>query len=110
MNESYVCFRRREIKAVRKTRASQATSSDKLLRLQYELAYPLDLAKAVLSRENQKKENIQHAQQVWERRLALADLKRKYPSLSDKGDEELLVDKEKPKKSETSYVDFHKLY
>ena len=47
---------------------------------------------------------MQHAQQVWERRLGLADLKRKYPSLNDKGDEELLVDKEKPRKSETSYV------
>lgn len=107
MNESYICFRRREIKAVRKTRASQVTSSDKLVRLQAELAFPLDLAKAVFMRETHKKECAHHAQQVWERRLGLVDLKRKYPSLGDRMDEELLVDKEKPKKSETMYV--HKL-
>ncbi|KAF9467645.1 enhancer of polycomb-like-domain-containing protein [Collybia nuda] len=102
LNESYICFRRREIKAVRKTRASQATSSDKLVRLQTELAYPLELAKAVLARETLKKDCAQQAQQVWEKRLTLVDLKRNFPILGDKGDEELLVDKEKPKKSESS--------
>ncbi|TFK60831.1 hypothetical protein BDN72DRAFT_864065 [Pluteus cervinus] len=40
LNESYICFRRREIKAVRKTRAQQVTSSDKLARLQAELNAP----------------------------------------------------------------------
>ncbi|KAG5635227.1 hypothetical protein H0H81_011992 [Sphagnurus paluster] len=101
-NESYICFRRREIKAVRKTRAAQAPASDKLIRLQAELAYPLELAKAVLERETRKKEATQQSQQVWERRMGLVDLKRKYPGLGDRTDEELLVDKEKPKKVETA--------
>ncbi|RDB21980.1 Enhancer of polycomb-like protein 1 [Hypsizygus marmoreus] len=101
LNESYICFRRREIKAVRKTRASQASSSDKLIRLQSELACPLELAKAVLLRENQKRETAQQVQQLWQKRMAFADLKRKFPAFGDKGDEELLVDKEKPKKIET---------
>lgn len=101
-NESYICFRRREIKAVRKTRASQVTSSDKLTRLQAELSYPLELAKLILNRESTKKDCAQQAQGVWEKRQALVDLKRVYPAIfSDKADEELLVDKERPvKKSE----------
>ncbi|KAF8621954.1 hypothetical protein AX15_007385 [Amanita polypyramis BW_CC] len=104
-NESYICFRRREIKAVRKTRASQATSSDKLARLNLEFHYPLELAKAILTRETMKKELAQQSQVVWEKRAALVDFKRKFPSLGDKNDEELLIDKEKPpKKSETSRV------
>lgn len=107
LNESYICFRRREIKAVRKTRASQVTSSDKLLRLQGEFAYPLDLAKAVLAREGLKQESARQAKNVWEKRLVVVDLKRKFPTLGDKTDEELLVDKERPtKKPETSSASF----
>ncbi|KAF8881613.1 enhancer of polycomb-like-domain-containing protein [Infundibulicybe gibba] len=98
LNESYICFRRREIKAVRKTRASQATSSDKLTRLRAELSHPLELAKNILSREALKKECAQQAQSVWEKRLGLVDLKRKYHTLGDKTDEDLLVDKERPAK------------
>lgn len=94
-NESYICFRRREIKAVRKTRASQATSSDKLLRLQNELAQGLELAKTLLSRENIKREYTQQTLQVWDKRFEFAELKRKFPSLGTKEDEELLHDKER---------------
>lgn len=95
MNESYICFRRREIKSVRKTRASQATSSDKLLRLQSELAQSLELAKTLLARENLKKENAQQVVQVWDKRLEFAELKRKFPALGTKEDEELLYEKER---------------
>ncbi|PPQ93891.1 hypothetical protein CVT25_007804 [Psilocybe cyanescens] len=98
LNESYICFRRRESKAVRKTRASQVTSSDKLARLQAEFSYPLELAKAILARETVKKDLAVQSQAVWEKRLAFIDLKRKFPSLHDKIDEELLVDKERPTK------------
>ncbi|KAG5352167.1 hypothetical protein C0989_003367 [Termitomyces sp. Mn162] len=101
LNESYICFRRREIKAVRKTRAQQAPASDKLIRLQAELTYPLELAKSLLERETRKKEVAQSSQQVWDKRMGLVDLKRKYSSLGDRGDEELLIDKEKLKKTET---------
>ncbi|KAF5385750.1 hypothetical protein D9615_002489 [Tricholomella constricta] len=100
LNESYVCFRRREIKTVRKTRASQATSSDKLIRLQSELAYPLELAKHIFQREHLKRDAVQHARIVGNRRLGLAEFKRKYPYWGDKADEDLLVDKEKPKKAD----------
>lgn len=95
LNESYICFRRREIKAVRKTRASQATSSDKLLRLQNELTQGLELAKTLLCRENLKRDYTQHTLQVWDKRFEFAELKRKFPSLGTKEDEELLLDKER---------------
>ncbi|KAG2040570.1 enhancer of polycomb-like-domain-containing protein [Suillus americanus] len=95
LNESYICFRRREIKAVRKTRASQATSSDKLLRLQNELTQGLELAKTLLSRENLKRDYTQQTLQVWDKRFEFAELKRKFPSLGTKEDEELLLDKER---------------
>ncbi|KAF8127863.1 enhancer of polycomb-like-domain-containing protein [Boletus edulis] len=94
-NESYICFRRREIKSVRKTRASQATSSDKLLRLQSELAQSLELAKTLVARENLKKENMHQVVQVWEKRLEFAELKRKFTALGTKEDEELLHEKER---------------
>ncbi|KAF9242838.1 enhancer of polycomb-like-domain-containing protein [Melanogaster broomeanus] len=95
VNDSYICFRRREIKSVRKTRASQATSSDKLLRLQSELAQSLDLAKTLLARENLKKDDAKQAVQVWEKRLEFVELKRKFPSLGTKEEDELLHDKER---------------
>lgn len=98
LNESYICFRRREIKAARKTRASQVTTSDKLTRLQAELHHPLELAKLILARETLKKECTDQSQDIWEKRLAFVDLKRKLSMLSDKGDEDLLIDKERPAK------------
>ncbi|TDL23130.1 hypothetical protein BD410DRAFT_721524 [Rickenella mellea] len=110
-NESYICFRRREIKAVRKTRASQVTSSDKLLRLKSELSSSLDLAQHVLARERQKRECSHNAQRLWDKRLDFVNLKRKFPAmLAVKEDEELLIDKERvpkripPRSSETPCV------
>ena len=69
------------------------------------MTYPLELAKSLLIRETLKKDNAVQSQDVWEKRLAFADLKLKFPMLNDKVDEELLVDKERPvKKPDTSYV------
>ena len=63
-----------------------------------EFQYPLELAKAILNRESTKKELAQQSQVVWEKRAAFVDLKRKFSALGDKGDEELLIDKERPAK------------
>ncbi|KAJ3812653.1 enhancer of polycomb-like-domain-containing protein [Lentinula aff. lateritia] len=103
LNESYVCFRRRETKAVRKTRASQATSSDKLTRLQSEFEYPLQLATQLLAREQLKRDSARQSHHVWNLRMKMVDLKIKNPTFGDKIDEELLIDKERPiKKAEPS--------
>lgn len=64
LNKSYIHLRRCEIQAVRETRASQATLSDKLVRLQ-----------AVLARETIKNDYAQQGQQVWETRLVFIDHK-----------------------------------
>ena len=69
------------------------------------MTYPLELAKSLLIRETLKKDCAVQSQDVWEKRLAFADLKLKFPMLNDKVDEELLVDKERPvKKLDLSYV------
>lgn len=82
------------------------TTSDKLARLQAELSFPLELAKSILARETLKKECTNQSQDIWEKRLAFVDLKRKFSMLNDKGDEELLIDKERPVKKgvEATYV------
>ncbi|KAH9927133.1 enhancer of polycomb-like-domain-containing protein [Epithele typhae] len=99
-NESYICFRRREIKAVRKTRASQTSFSDRMVRLQSELSMALDLVQMVQQRETLKHESESHNSIVWAKRRSLADLKRAQPSLGAKDDEELFweKDKERPPK------------
>lgn len=95
LNESYICFRRREMKAVRKTRATQITTSDKLSRLQQELENPLKLAVSVLLREKLKQEHAKQSQAIWEMRSALVQLKHENPTLGDKVDAELFIDKER---------------
>ncbi|KAH8110509.1 enhancer of polycomb-like-domain-containing protein [Phellopilus nigrolimitatus] len=103
LNESYICFRRREIKAVRKTRAAQVSSYDKLVRLKGELAHAYELARNILGRERQKRENHNEAKGVWEKRMALVDLKRKFPVFGGRDEEDLLFDKERvPKKPKPS--------
>ena len=94
-NESYICFRRREIKAVRKTRTAQASSSDKLLRLKGELTMAFELGRLVHAREVTKRSCTAESRGLWEKRLNLVDLKKKFPMLGGREDEELLVDKER---------------
>ncbi|THH09472.1 hypothetical protein EW145_g1997 [Phellinidium pouzarii] len=102
-NESYICFRRREIKAIRKTRAAQVSSSDKLLRLKGELTHAFELARNILNREVIKRESYNEAKAVWERRMALVDLKRRFSVYGGRDEEDLLFDKERvPKKQKPS--------
>jgi enhancer of polycomb-like protein len=49
-------------------------------------------------RESLKNESAIQSQAISEKRLAFVDLKRKFPSLHDKANEDLLVDKERPSK------------
>ncbi|KAJ7086461.1 hypothetical protein B0H15DRAFT_350878 [Mycena belliarum] len=96
-NESYICFRRRDNKPVRKTRAGQvANNVDKLAQIRNNLSQALTLANALLKRENIKKEMVAGSQNVWNVRQPLADLLRTFPGMATKTDEALLV--EKPRK------------
>jgi enhancer of polycomb-like protein len=104
LNESYVCFRRRDVKAVRKTRASQATPFDKFYRLSTELAVALDIAQATESREPLKKECFQQDRDLFEKRLAFVECKRKVSPPGDKNDDDLIFDKERTRKKLPKYV------
>jgi enhancer of polycomb-like protein len=53
---------------MRKTRALQASSSEKLIRLKQELATTAELVSSVLKHEQLKREVSQHAKAVWEKR------------------------------------------
>lgn len=73
------------------------TSSEKLIRLQAELVYPLELGKHLLQREQLKRDCALYSQQVWEKRILLADFKRNFPSWDDKESESLFIDKDRHK-------------
>ena len=72
----------------------QVTSSDKLLQLDNELFTTLELVKNVIQRETYRQEVAQQSQTVWEKRVTVADMKRRFLSLGTKEDKELLHDKE----------------
>lgn len=97
-NESYICFRRRDTKAIRKTRAAQVSSSEKMLRLKGEIGHATELARTVLQREVMKKDAHLDAKAVWEKRISFLELKRKFPLMGGREDDEMLVDKERPPK------------
>ncbi|TRM59513.1 enhancer of polycomb-like-domain-containing protein, partial [Schizophyllum amplum] len=87
-NESYVCFRRRDTKAVRKTRAQQSSSSEKLARLQADLAAPIGIARALYQRETPRGTRRKPRN--------CCSPSRRFPTLGDKDDEaNYLVDKER---------------
>jgi enhancer of polycomb-like protein len=70
-----------------------------MIRLQSELTTALELAKGVLQRETLKRHVATEGKSMWERRFVAVDMKRKFPQLGSKEDEELFHDKERvPKK------------
>jgi enhancer of polycomb-like protein len=77
-NESYICFRRRDVKAMRKTRASQQSSSEKLFRLKAELETVQNLSRSLCSRETLKRELLECGRAVWEGREEMVELKEKF--------------------------------
>ena len=89
-NESCICFRHREIKAVR---AQHAAPSDKVLRLRAEVSSGLEIAEVILRREHIKCKLLQQIQAVWAKRLPVLELKRQHPGLDSMEDEELLLEK-----------------
>ncbi|CAH7668211.1 enhancer of polycomb-like-domain-containing protein [Phakopsora pachyrhizi] len=102
-NESnpYVCFRRREIKMVRKTRRTDAQNMDRLVRLRNDLYKAHELLSAVLTRERVKREAVELEKVIFEGRCQIRDMKRRLNQPD--GDEELLVSKrEKRRKKEGS--------
>ncbi|KAJ7222423.1 hypothetical protein GGX14DRAFT_663738 [Mycena pura] len=106
LNESYVCFRRRDNKPVRKTRAGQVVNhADKLSQLHRNLSQALDIAHALLKRETIKQAVVVESQKVWNARMPVADFLRRFPRMATKADEERLLDKlKKPKTVKSSLL------
>ncbi|KAG0143107.1 hypothetical protein CROQUDRAFT_135162 [Cronartium quercuum f. sp. fusiforme G11] len=100
-NNPYVCFRRREIKTVRKTRRTDAQNMDRLIRLRDDLHKAQELLNTVLSRERVKREVVELEKAIFEGRCMVREMKRRMNEAD--GDENLLVDrKEKKRKREGS--------
>lgn len=105
----YVCFRRREIKPIRKTRRMETTSIDKLTRLSIEFQSALELATKAIEREETKKAMCDADQGIWTLRSRMIAITNKFPDLRNEEDDKWLVDKEKVKKTKTIdalYVSF----
>lgn len=73
--DPYICFRRREIRQTRKTRARDVLSADKLKRLRRELEEGRNLILESCEREREKKDMLLLERDVFETRVRLKDLK-----------------------------------
>ncbi|KAK2782751.1 Enhancer of polycomb-like protein 1 [Emmonsiellopsis sp. PD_33] len=92
--DPYVCFRRREVRQIRKTRGRDAQSADKLRRLRKELESARELVAMVRQRELARKEMLLAERQVFVQRAQVKEMKRK---LGIKDDDDDLIN-QKPKK------------
>lgn len=86
--DPYVCFRRREVRQVRKTRGRDAQVTEKLKKLRKELEEARFLMANVKRREAMLREQLATDKLIFEQRHAVKEIKRK---LSIKGDDEELL-------------------
>ena len=76
-SDPYVCFRRRELKPLRKFRRSDAQSLERLQSLRAELIKAKDILLLVASRENIRKEALALDVAIFEQRCVVRRLKKK---------------------------------
>jgi enhancer of polycomb-like protein len=86
--DPYVCFRRREIRQIRKTRHRDAQSAEKLRRLRKELEDARHIIAMVKQREVMRKEVLSIDKLLFKQRADVKETKRK---LGIKGDDEDLI-------------------
>ncbi|KAH8733115.1 enhancer of polycomb-like-domain-containing protein [Phaeosphaeriaceae sp. PMI808] len=91
--DPYVCFRRREVRQVRKTRGRDAQVTEKLKKLRKELEDARVLMSEVKRREVFLREQLSTDKFIFEQRHAVKEIKRK---LNIKGDDEELLITQKP--------------
>ncbi|CDW98195.1 hypothetical protein [Sporisorium scitamineum] len=75
-NDPYVCFRRREVKQIRKTRKTDALHIEKMIRLRAELEHAVALTELVAQREKTKRASLRQSRECWEGVKDLMDIKR----------------------------------
>lgn len=95
--DPYVCFRRREVRQVRKTRRADHSHSDKLKKLRQEFETARGLVKDVLQREHMRRTAFLLEKQIFEQRRTTIELKRK---LGIKDTDEDLINKPRRQRTE----------
>jgi enhancer of polycomb-like protein len=90
-NDPYVCFRRREVRQIRKTRGRDAQSAEKLKKLRQELESARQILAFVRQRELLKRDQLAADQLIFEHRTNLRQSKRNLPDQYRDGDDDLLI-------------------
>jgi len=101
--DPYVCFRRREVRQVRKTRGRDAQVGEKLKKLRKELEEGRQLLDLVRRRELGRLDELALARGIFEKRAAVRDMKRSL-NIELGEDDELLVTQRTPKKKPLEIV------
>lgn len=89
--DPYVCFRRRDTRATRKTRRTDNYSVEKFQKLQYELQAANQLVSMVMQRELQKQASFKVEKELLDAKWKLLETKRKWPALGMSREEEELI-------------------
>ena len=89
--DPYVCFRRRDVRATRKTRLKDNGSIEKMQKLQVEMKQVHIIAQMVLRRETEKLAGYRAEKEVWEAKWKLYETKKRWPSLGITKEEEELI-------------------
>ena len=89
--DPYVCFRRREVRQIRKTRGRDAHSAEKLKKLRKELEESRQIMGLIRQREITKREQLAVERQLFEQRSSLRQLKQNLPDQYKDGDDDLLI-------------------
>ena len=76
-NDPYICFRRREVRQVRKTRRQDAVSSERIRRLKAEMQQARDVVAMVSQREKSRETALKTERAVFLMRNKVKDVKRK---------------------------------
>lgn len=89
--DPYVCFRRREVRQIRKTRGRDAHSAEKLKKLRKELEEAREILAMIRQRETTKRELLAVDRQLFEQRNNLRQVKLNLPDPYKEGDEDILI-------------------
>lgn len=89
--DPYVCFRRREVRQIRKTRGRDAHSAEKLKKLRKELEESREILAMIRQREITKREQLAIDKQLFEQRTNLRQVKLNLPDSYKQGDEDILI-------------------
>lgn len=105
--DPYVCFRRREVRQTRKTRARDVQSTEKLKRLRKELEEGRNIVKLVLNRELAKRELIKTDKEIFEARTELKTIRVK-TGIKTNDDDELLINQKPQKRKPSEFQGFNR--